>query len=221
MDIIHQLSMYLKNIIEPQGALAHIEDCVTSASSTAGTKSREEIFTREFLCPSLLRFFNVENRDQLKLTDEQITKGMGTEGYQNVDGFGFTPARKKKHFFTKGQVIANDPPDAWFKGSEKKLTSYMACPDFALRSPLPVSIVGETKYFTKGSQKFAIKELYNDIRQAMFYLGAFNEYTDALLVVADASPDHAFVNALDLLEDDLLARFGGESNIHLCTLKLS
>lgn len=55
----------------------------------------------------------------------------------------------------------------------------------------------------------------------MFYLGAFSEYTDALLIVADASPDHAFANSLNLLKDDLLTRFGEETNIHLCIIKLS
>ena len=221
MKTIQQLCNFLQSEIENKNVLAHINECAKKATSTAGSRSMEEIFTREFICKSLLKFFNTEIREQLNLTDEQITKGMGTEGFKNVDGFGFTPARQKKHFFTKGQVIASEPPDAWFKDSDKKLTSYMACPDFAIRAPLPISTVGETKYFTKGSQKAAIKELYNGIRQAMFYLGAFNEYKDALLIVADASPDHTFASSLDLLEDDLLSRFGEETNIHLCVIKLS
>lgn len=219
--MIERLCAYLKSEIETKEVLACIESFIQDATSTAGTKSREEIFTREFLCPSLLKFFNQELSGQIDLTNNEIEEGMGTEGYKNVDGFGFTPARKGKYFFTKGQAIASDPPEAWFKSSNKKLTSYMACPDFALRSPLPMSVVGEAKYFTKDSKETAIRELYNDIRQCMFYLGAFSEYTDALLVVADASKKHTFANCLNLLEDDLLKRFGSETNIHLCIIKLS
>ena len=218
--MIERLCAYLKDEIESKQVLVHIENCVQDARSTAGTKSREEIFTREFLCPYLAKFFYQKLKDELGLTDKDIENGLGTEGFENVNGFGFTPARKGKHFFTKGQIISSNPPEAWFKASSKKLTSFMACPDFALRSPLPISVVGETKYFTKGSKQSAIKELYNDVRQAMFYLGAFNEYTDALLLVADASPGHIFYHSLTLLEEELLNRFGKETNIHLCVIKL-
>lgn len=219
--MIEELLNYLKKQIESKEALTHIEECVNSSISTAGTKSREEIFTREFLCPTLASFFYDEVFDQLNLNENEIEKGLGTEGYKNVSGFGFTPARQGKHFFTKGQVISSEPPEAWYKASKKRLTSYMACPDFALRSPLPLAIVGETKYFVKGSKEVAVRELYNDIRQCMFYLGAFNEYTDALLVVADASPEHSFSKAFDLLNEDLVSRFGSDTNIHLCVINLT
>lgn len=218
--MIQELLTFLKTHIEEDGVLAKIDKYISSNSSSAGSKSREEVFTREFLCPTMAKFFYVYQREKLGLKNEEIESGLGTEGYKHIDGYGFTPARSKKHFFTKGQVIESDPPQAWFKDSDKSLTSFMACPDFAIRSPLPMNVVGEVKYFHKGSKNSAIKELYNDLRQTMFYLGAFNEYTDALLVVADASEGHIFNEALSLLREDLLERFGDETNIHLCVLKL-
>lgn len=217
---IKELVQYLKEEIEPLDVLKRIQSCIKDKSSTAGSTSKEEIFTREFLCPKLADFFYTKKRSQLNLSDSEIQIGLGTEGFKNVERYGFTPARANKHFLTKGQIIANEPPEEWFKESSKKLTSFMACPDFAIRNPLPFNIVGEVKYFSKGSEKAAIKELYNDIRQAMFYLGAFNEYKDCLLVIADASPENTFTKALNLLEDDLLLRFGIETNIHLCIINL-
>ncbi|MBI2234148.1 MAG: hypothetical protein HYU57_03975 [Micavibrio aeruginosavorus] len=32
------------------------------------------------------------------------------EGFQNCEGFGFTPAPKRKHLFTKGDIVKADPP---------------------------------------------------------------------------------------------------------------
>ena len=77
------------------------------------------------------------------------------------------------------------------------------------------------KYFTKGSPTLAVKELYNAARQAIFYLGAFQDrYDAALLVVADASPDHAFIKGLKLVRPELLDRFGPESNVYLLPVGL-
>ena len=82
-------------------------------------------------------------------------------------------------------------------------------------------MVGEVKYFTKGSPTLAVKELYNAARQAIFYLGAFQDrYDAAMLVVADASPEHTFIQGLELVKPELLDRFGAESNIYLLSLGL-
>ena len=99
-----------------------------------------------------------------------------------------SPARKQRHLFTKSDIVKAVVPINWMN-TEKRMNQ--ACPDFAIRQPLPISIVGEVKFFRSGTPKSAVKELYDVARQAMFYLGAFaGEYDSALIVIADASSGH-------------------------------
>ena len=217
---IKNLCGFLLDDLEDQSTLALLEDFIENKSSSAGS-SREEVFTREFLCPSIARYFYKVVRPDLDLSEEEIKSGLGTEGFQNCPGFGFTPARLRRQLFTKSDIIKPTPPESWFKASKKKLSAFRPCPDFAINNPLPVSVVGEVKYFTTGSPTIAVKELYNAARQAIFYLGAFQDrYDGALLVVADASPDHSFIKGMELVKPELLDRFGSESNIYLLPVRL-
>lgn len=211
---------FLIDDLESQSILGPLEEFIENKTSSAGT-SREEVFTREFLCPSIVRYFYKVVRPDLDLSDEEIRSGLGTEGFQNCPGFGFTPARLRKQLFTKSDIIKAKPPESWFKAGEKKLSAFRPCPDFAIDHPLPVSVVGEVKYFIKGSPKVAVKELYDAARQAIFYLGAFQDrYDAAMLVVADASPDQSFIKGLELVRPELLERFGPESNVYLVPVGL-
>jgi len=65
-------------------------------------------------------------------------------------------------------------------------------------------------------------ELYNVTRQAIFYLGAYHgQYSDALMVIADASEGYAFFKGIDdLIKPELMARFGSETHVHLLPIKL-
>lgn len=218
---IKQFIEFVSDSLSDKGTLTKLEQLRRTGASSAGTHSAEELFTREFLCPTISRYFRNEIRNQLSLTDEQITRGLGTEGYQNCTGFGFTPARKQPHFFTKSDIVRSDPPPAWFKHSEKPLPKFQACPDFAIDQPLPFRAVGEVKFFKEGSKETAIRELYNATRQAVFYLGAFRQdYDAAILVVADASPEHVFKGALEDLRPELLSRYGEDTGIYLVTIGL-
>ena len=75
--------------------LGSLNKTKSNGKSSAGNRSLEELFTREVLCPTINRYFRKEIREQLNLTDMEITDGLGTEGFQNCPGFGFTPARQK------------------------------------------------------------------------------------------------------------------------------
>jgi hypothetical protein len=106
-------------------------------------------------------------------------------------------------------------------GENKQLPRYQACPDFAIKHLLCLSIVGEVKYFRSEWPEIAVRELYYASRQAVFYLGALHgEYDLALIVVADASRDHSFLQGLRLIKPELLERFGSGTNIHLLPLRL-
>ena len=217
---IPELCDFLLDDLERQPILDLLEEFIENKTSTAGV-SREEVFTREFLCPSIAKYFYEVVRSELSLSNDEIKSGLGTEGFQNCPGFGFTPSKSRKQLFTKSDIIKPTPPDSWFKASEKRLTAFQPCPDFAIADPLPISVIGEVKYFTKGSPTVAVKELYNAPRQAIFYLGAFQDsYEAALLVVADASPDHSFIKGLEMVRPELLDRFGPDSNVYLVSVGL-
>jgi hypothetical protein len=209
---------FVRARLSAQPIRSELDRLIQNNQSLAG-KRHEEVFTREFLCPIIAEYFYKEIRATLNLTDDEIAKGLGTEGFKNCPGFGFAPARKLPHLFTKSDIVKSTPPQGWITGA---IPMYQACPDFAITRPLPVCVVGEVKYFKAGSQNKAIKELYNGARQAVFYLGSFiGEYRGVLLVVADASPDHAFVNALSGLQQDLLNRFGESTSVYLLDLILT
>ena len=217
---LENLKNYIREELERSAIRESLELIITDRSSKAGTR-HEEVFTREFLCPTIGRFFYEHVRSELNLSDAEIENGLGTEGFVNCPGFGFTPGHKNNHLFTKLDIMKARPPDTWFGKNENALSTFQACPDFAIRSPLPFSIVGETKYFKSGSPEAAVTELYNTARQAVFYLGAFPKcYDGAMMVVADASPDHAFHKGLKLLKPELLQRFGSETNVHLVTIEI-
>jgi len=192
---------------------------IRNRGSLAGSR-HEEVFNREFLCPAIAKYFYEEVRAALDLKDGEIESGLGTEGFQNCPRFGFTPARKLPHFFTKGDIIKSTPPPGWLE-TNSPLPKYQACPDFAIRKPLPVSVVGEVKYFRAGSEKKVVKELYDGARQIAFYLGAFRRrYRNGLFVVADASHSHAFERGISTLHPELRRRFGADTGIYLLVLAL-
>ena len=217
---VSHLLDYIENSFLNHPVLKQLQKIITDKQSHAGTKP-EAVFTREFLCRSLARYFYVDYRSSLDLTDSEIASGLGTEGYTNAEGFGFTPARKERHLFTKADIIKQQIPPSWIAGNAKARRN-QACPDFAIRGPLPISILGEVKFFRSGTPETAVKELYNAARQAVFYLGAFRgEYRQAVVVVADASEGHVFVEGVRQMNPGILERFGEETSIFLSMIRLS
>ena len=225
---IEQLMEYLKQRLESYSVKDDVERRIRS-SDTKVKKEREAIFTAYHLCPAIDSFYSEDMLGKVNCIENEVKLALGTEGfdkvYKRLPRFGFTPARKKKHLFLKSDIVCPKYPRAWRTDSNKSLPRYQACPDFAIKTPLLlVSTLGEVNYFRSGTRERALTELYNVARQATFYLGAFNDeidkYRRVLLVIADASPDHAFFQGLRLLKPSLRARFGEETNIHLLPLEL-
>jgi hypothetical protein len=218
---LETLKVFIRDAIEERPVIALLEEMIRDRASKAGTR-HEEVFTRELLCPTIARFFYEIARPQFNLSEDDIKRGLGTEGYQNCPGFGFTPARQKRHLFTKSDIIKGDPPKTWLITSMTPLPAFQACPDFAISKPLPFSVVGEVKYFKKsGKPGTVLKELYNAARQAIFYLGAFHGvYDSAMVIIADASKGHTFLAGMQEVRPELIDRFGSETGIHLVPIKL-
>ncbi|SRR5712691_990849 len=212
------LQSFLKTRIEEQAIVDDLERMVQERMSTAGG-SRENVLTREFLCPAIAEYF-YEKAPALGLSRDQIRSGLGAEGHKHCEGFGFTP-NGGRHLFHKNDVTKSTPPEEWLL-TGRALTGKSPWPDFAVRKPLPLSLVGEVKLFSGSSAASAVKELYDGARQAVFYLGAFRgEYSDALLIIADATKDRVFTHGLATLKPTLLERFGPSTGIHLTALSLS
>lgn len=218
---LEQFKDYLKDRLENESVTDRL-NILVGPGGALEKQHPEEVFTKKFLCPHIKDFFCQEVRQELALTDAEIHIGLGVEGYENLPGFSFTPARKNGHLFTKSQVIKPSPPPSWFISKKTSLTECRACPDFAIRSPLPFSVVGEVKFFKSGSPNKGVSELYQASRQALFYQAAFHGvYDSALIVFADASPGHTFFEGLSLLKPEILKRFGPNTDIHLLPVSLS
>jgi hypothetical protein len=218
---LERFKHYVRNRLECEPVIEQLAKLI-GPGGECEKQNREEIFTKRFLCPRIKDFFHREVQRELGLTDEQIQNGLGAEGFEGMNGFRFTPASSRKHLFTKAYVIKPTPPPSWFKSKEVPLTECRACPDFAIRSPLPFSLVGEVKFFKSGSPNKAVSDLYQASRQALFYQAAFHEiYHSALIVFADASPGHSFFEGLELIKPELLERFSSETDIHLLPIKLT
>ena len=221
MQLIKDLSEHLIKTLDG----IPIKDAINTASvegtSSAGS-NREEIFTRDYLCPAMRNYFKVEARSMLNLSDAEIDMGLGTEGFIKCDGYSFTPAKKVRHILGKDDMSKPTPPSDWLKsGPDKdKLRDYQPCPDFAFYDPLP-RVVGEVKYFRGGNEDKALNEFYAVVKEVIFYLGAFHGiYDAALIVIADASEDAAMYKMLDIIKPELLARFGRDSGIYLSIMRV-
>ena len=219
MQLIKNLSEYLTKSLDGNSIKDAINTASIEGTSSAGT-NREEIFTRDYLCPVMRNYFMVEARPMLDLTNDEIDAGLGTEGYTKCEGYSFTPAKKPRHILGKDDISRPMPPTDWLKWGPDTLRPYQPCPDFAFYDPLP-RVVGEVKYFMGGSEDKALKDFYAVAKEAVFYLGVFNGiYDAALIVIADASEDAAMYKMLDIIKPELLARFGRDAGVYLSVVRI-
>src|SRR5579862_8078315 len=102
-NTVQQLTEFLQTQLQGEAVVTRVEQMVRDHSSLAGT-SREGVFTREFLCPSI-RDFYTQVCQNLNLHADEMCKNLQMEGFKTVKGFGSTPASKHMHLFTKDLVI--------------------------------------------------------------------------------------------------------------------
>lgn len=209
------LSDHIKDVLEEPGVRQNLIERVDSGLSKAN--GFEEIFTKDFLCPAIADYFCSQSKN-LQLSKDRIEAGLGCEGSQTTPGFSFSPA-SENHLFTKSEFLNSMPPDSWFKGGN--LSNKRAYPDFAIRKPLPCSILGEVKLIRSGNTKTAMSALYEAARQALFYMGAFKgQYEASMAVIVDASDEHLLQSTLELVSEGVLDRFNSTTNIYLCCITL-
>ncbi len=73
---IPELCKFLLDDLERQPILNLLEEFIENKTSTAGVR-REEVFTREILCPSIAKYFYEVIRSELDLSNVEIKSGLG------------------------------------------------------------------------------------------------------------------------------------------------
>lgn len=97
---VENLKVYIQDELQKSPIRERLDRFIQDGSSKAGTRY-EEVFTREFLCPVIGRFFYEYVRSELNMSDGEIKAGLGTEGFTNCPGFAFTPAHRSSHFLQR------------------------------------------------------------------------------------------------------------------------
>jgi len=142
-------------------------------------------------------------RRELGLSAEEACSAFLSESFRSLPGIASgTPARSQKHPFTKVTGVSPREVIARWK-AKNPLTQ--SCPDMALRSPSPFTVVFEGKYFRKGGEQAAETALLDGVYQSFFYRGlpkvpstkrhAAWDYEFACLLAYDGSPDASLLNA--------------------------
>jgi len=165
------------------------------------------------------------------LTKAQARDALLNEFYRGMPEISYrSPVSAKKHPFQK---LLGSSAGAVYKrwtNQDKNYGLTQSCPDFALGSPFPHSIVFEGKYFSNGSADHAARELVRDIYEAFFYRGLPRveaskrghpkwDYDYACLLAYDASPNGTLLNAWDALPPSVKRSFWDGANIYVMILR--
>jgi hypothetical protein len=207
---------------------SRVREIATSAMRsdiTPHMRSPETAFLNTYVIPQLF----IELQSRYDLTDEETRIALLSENFRHMPKLcSASPARKIRHPFDKtfspnpSQVMAH-----WRSGKSNSLRQ--SCPDFALRSPCPFSVVFEGKYFEDGSIEKAESELVKSIYQAFFYRALPKvegtqvrppwDYEFSCLLACDASPEGTLKRTWDSLDPVVQAGFWEGANVYVMILR--
>jgi len=187
----------------------------------------EAAFLNSYVLPVLHQYLQTA----ASLTKAEASEALLNEYHRTMpDISSRSPIRAKKHPFKKA---LGSSAEAIYKQWTDPTQNYgltQSCPDFALGTPFPHSMVFEGKYFARGSQEYAAKQLVTDIYQAFFYRGLPRvdatkrghpewDYDYACLLAYDASPSGTLTAAWDALEAAVKKSFWDGANIYVMILR--
>lgn len=213
----------------PQDMLRRVREVVAASKSDEKAKHMrqpEDAFLHYFAFPVLFECLQtVPGIDECKARESLLS-----EYYRNMmDMCSGTPSRRERHPFNK--LFGSKPESivAQWKGESGGVALKQSCPDFALRTPFPFSIVFEGKYFEKGGKAKAEVELVNDIYQAFFYRALPKtesvgnrpgwNYDFACLLAYDASPDGTLFDAWNQLDKSVKKGFWEGANLYVMIIR--
>ena len=218
----------------------------------------ESYFTAHFVLRAL-RCFHESNISRLGLRKQDISNCLRAESHERSfltddEGkklFAFSPATTgKKHLMNKKDVAPGCiPPNAklsskkyqdwgyksltkWRKGSGLRGSHFSVCPDFAIGSPSPYTVVGEVKIVRYANGKWTrgasitedeVRRIIFDLtKEVIFYLGCHvPHYEFGMLVVADATRTGIVKSVIEDMHPDLVnGRFGSASGLYLTPISL-
>jgi len=217
-------------LVSPAAIEADIRGAVRDAKahhSQRHLRQPEAAFLNRYVIPRLY----AQMQSDLKLSDEAAKHSLLNEYHPSMREYStHSPASTFKHPFSKGLGTgARQIYDRWMqRPGVKGSPQIQSCPDFAIRSPAPFSIVFEGKYFPSGSIEYAERELATDIYQAFFYRGlppapekrgrAAWDYTFACLLAYDASPGGTLGAAWRALPHAVREGFWKGGNVYVMIL---
>jgi hypothetical protein len=213
------------NTPPPTGMRAAIRKIVADAKHDAARphmRRAEDAFLNYYAIPIISRHMQTVDG----IGECQAAKALLCESYRHMPEGSQTPARTKRHPFTK---IVGTTPSSIIAQWTGKVPLIQACPDFAFREPFPFKIVFEGKYFETGGRVRAKTELAVNIYQAFFYRGLPYvppkgsspawDYEFACLLAYDASDDGSLKRAWDDLGTEVKRGFWDGANVYVMILR--
>lgn len=176
---------------------------------------RETYFSNTFVVPAIHSYLCKFACTQ---APSDACRAFLAEGYVNFKEIASgSPMSAFKHPFKKQfNAVSNIAKSWWSSSKESPLCN--ACPDFALSSPCPYKVVGETKYFWKGGIEAAKTELVRGIYQCFYYRGLPWDYEYACLLAYDASDNGSLTEAWRTVDPRVKAACWNSANIFVMVL---
>jgi hypothetical protein len=221
----HELAKSLPN---PELLRSQVREIVAASQHDPKAKHKrqpEDAFLHEFALPRLFAHLQTA----LGLTPPEARQSLLSEYYRNMPDFcSGTPARTSRHPFHKMfGVKPHTVMDQWKGESGSPLRQ--SCPDFALRSPCPFTVVFEGKYFETGGKTKAESDLVSNIYQAFFYRSLPHieatkrspewSYEFGCLLACDASKSGSLKAAWDDLDKTVKVGFWEGANVYVMIVR--
>lgn len=201
------------------------------ASAKASTDSRhkafaEAAFLNEYIAPLIHRFLVAK----LGLSKDEARHALLSESFRALPEISSaSPARSRQHPFQKALGVSpRDVINQW-RGEGQGNALVQSCPDLAIRSPAPIRVVIEGKYFAQGGLVAASSSLAKDIYQSFFYLALSNvpesathpawEYDFSCLLAYDATLDGSLIQAWREIDESVRRGIWEGGNIYVMLLR--
>jgi hypothetical protein len=233
-EAYHFLEEFGKSILKTAPRAADMEASIrqiVAAAKVDETKKHLRLPEAAFLNTYVLPVLHERLQTGGGLTAGQASDALLNEYHRCMPEISHqSPIHAKKHPFKK--VLGSSAEEIYEQWTrpEHNFGLTQSCPDFALKSPFPHSMVFEGKYFARGSRDYAARQLVSDIYQAFFYRGLPRvdatkrghpewDYDYACLLAYDASPDGTLVATWEALDPSVRRSFWDGANIYVMILR--
>jgi len=229
-NYFRDLQAYLSNELpDCRAVFKRLAEIVAAAKSDPKQRHKvasECAFLNHYVLPNLF-----DHMSQWPgMDEEKARKSLLSEFYRNMKEItSGSPARSLRHPFGKALGVSAANVMSQWRGQNRGAKLIQSCPDFALRNPFQHKSVFEGKYFSKGSDAAAERELVSAIYEAFFYRAlpyvpetkkhAAWDYDYACLLAFDASEKGSLLKAWESLDSAVKKGFWEGANIYVMILR--